>query len=116
MPRAALLGTLPDNVTNEAGSHLMKRLAEREDIEVRGEVVSRTGFESRLDAEQHAVVRSAGPTTRRSRPRPAGVPLARRRIGADPGALRDLAHYLERREVLVAAPDDLFFDGGACST
>ncbi len=110
MPRAALAGTLPDNVSSEARALLLKRLAKRNEITIHGEVVARAGFESSLDEAQSELAE-------RLRERFSQTDLdapALRTIAEDFGEnerrLRAIAHYLEREKVLIAAPDDLFFD------
>jgi selenocysteine-specific elongation factor len=110
MPRASLTGTLPANVSGNAGAILLGLLAERGEIQIRSEVVSRTGFESSLDEAQSKIADQL-----RSRFAKAGLDAPAIRnvaedIGSDEGQLREIAHYLERQAVLVAAPDDLFFD------
>ena len=110
MPRAALTGTLPDNVTSEAGAILLTRLAERDEILIQEEIVSRKGFESSLDEAQAGLAELL-----RSRFAEAALDAPTLRtladdLGEDPSAVRDLGHYLERQRVLIAAPDELFFD------
>jgi len=110
MPRAALTGTLPGNVTSEAGAILLKRLAERDQILIREEIVSRKGFESSLDEAQ---LRLADLLRARLAEAALDAPTLRTLaddLGEDPVVLRDLSHYLERQSVLIAAPDELFFD------
>jgi selenocysteine-specific elongation factor len=110
MPRAALTGTLPRNVTSEAGAILLMRLAERNEILIQEEIVSRTGFESSLDEAQS---RLADRLRTRFAEAALEAPTLRTladELGEDPVRVRDLGHYLERQHVLVAAPDDLFFD------
>ncbi|MBJ19070.1 MAG: selenocysteine-specific translation elongation factor [bacterium] len=110
MPRAALTGTLPGNVSSDAGALLLKRLASSNEITIRGEIVTRVGFESTLDEEQSELAELL-------RDRFGGTGLdapALRTVAEDSGrserSLREIAHYLEREGTLVAAPDDLFFD------
>lgn len=110
MPRAALSGVLPANVTSEAGAILQKRLAERGEILIQEEVVSRKGFESSLNEAETRLAERLG-----KRLADAGLEAPTFRtlvdeLGEDPVVLRDLAHYLERQRILVAAPDELFFD------
>jgi selenocysteine-specific elongation factor len=110
IPRAALTGTLPRNVTSEAGAILLMRLAERNEILIQEEIVSRTGFESSLDEAQS---RLADLLRTRFAEAALEAPTLRTladELGEDPVIVRDLGHYLERQHVLVAAPDDLFFD------
>jgi selenocysteine-specific elongation factor len=110
MPRAALTGTLPGNVTSEAGAILLMRLAERDEILIQDEIVSRKGFESSLDPAQS---RLADLLRTRYAEAALDAPTLRTLaddLGEDPAVVRNLSHYLERQRVLVAAPDELFFD------
>ena len=110
MPRAALTGTLPGNVTSEAGAILLNRLAERDEILIQEEIVSRKGFESSLDQAQS---RLADLLRTRFAEAALDAPTLRTLaddLGEDPVVVRDLGHYLERQGVLIAAPDELFFD------
>jgi selenocysteine-specific elongation factor len=110
MPRAALTGTLPSNVTSEAGAILLTHLAERGEILIQEEIVSRKGFESSLDPAQS---RLADLLRTRYAESALDAPTLRTLaddLGEDPVVVRDLGHYLERQRVLIAAPDDLFFD------
>jgi selenocysteine-specific elongation factor len=110
MPRAALTGTLPANVTSEAGTILLRRLAARDEISIKQDVVSRKNFESSLDATQSRIadlMRSH--LAKAALDAPALRTLAEE-LGEDPSVVRQLGHYLERQDELVAAPDELFFD------
>ena len=110
MPRASLTGALPPNVASEAGAILLKQLAEHGKILIREDIVSRSGFESSLDEAQTRLAERV-----RTRFAEAGLEAPTLRtladdLGEDPVIVRDLGHYLERQGVLVAAPDELFFD------
>jgi selenocysteine-specific elongation factor len=110
MPRASLTGALPPNVASEAGAILLKQLAEHGEILIREDIVSRSGFESSLDEAQTRLAERV-----RTRFAEAGLEAPTLRtladdLGEDPVIVRDLGHYLERQGVLVAAPDELFFD------
>ena len=110
MPRAALTGVLPANVPNAAGAILLAELADSGEVDIDGEIVSRSGFESRLDADQSRLAEElAGRFATAALDAPALRTIAEE-IGEDPAQLRAVAHYLERKAVLVAAPDELFFD------
>jgi selenocysteine-specific elongation factor len=110
MPRASLTGALPGNVTNEAGAILLKRLAERGEIVIQEEIVSRNGFESSLDEAQKRLADSIRIRLAESGLDAPALRALAEELGADPVVVRDLGHYLERQAVLVAAPDELFFD------
>lgn len=110
IPRATLAGTLPANVTNEAANFLLSQLAERGDISIRRETVTRAGFKSHLSESQ---TRLADDLRRRFEEAGLDAPALRtisEENNADLAELRALAHYLEREDVLVAGPDELFFD------
>jgi selenocysteine-specific elongation factor len=110
MPRATLAGTLPTNVTNEAATYLLSRLAERGEISLHRETVTRVGFASSLNETQ---TRLADELCTRFANAALDAPALRtiaEESGEDLDALRAIAHYLEREGVLVAAPDELFFD------
>ena len=100
----------PANVTSEAGAILLIRLAERGEISIKEEVVSRKGFESSLDQDQS---RLAGLLRSRLADAALEAPTLRTladELGEGPVVVRGLGHYLERQNVLIAAPDELFFD------
>jgi selenocysteine-specific elongation factor len=110
MPRAALTGTLPANVTSEAGAKLLQQLSDRGDIRIVKEVVTKTDFESTLD-DKEAQIGEAIRTrlADASLDAPTLKTLAEE-IGEAPTKVRDIGHYLERQAIVVAAPDELFFD------
>lgn len=113
MPRASLAGCLPGNVTRDAGTFLIARLAERGELQIRDEVASVAGFRSSLDASQ---TRIAELLRTRFADAALDAPALRtlaEELGENPERLREISHYLEREGILVAAPDELFFDRGA---
>ncbi|MBW2501183.1 MAG: SelB C-terminal domain-containing protein [Deltaproteobacteria bacterium] len=113
MPRARLLGSLPENVPAEIGSALLDRLVADRELAISGEGVSLAGHAPTLDAEQ---TRLAEMLSKRLRESGLDAPALRtiaEESGEDEGRLRALAHHLEREGVLVAAPDELFFDRAA---
>ena len=110
IPRATLAGTLPTNVTQEAAAFLLTQLSEQDELSIHRETVTRTGFTSRLNEHQ---TRLADDLRQRFTSAALDAPALRTvadETGADLDELRALAHYLERENVLVAAPDELFFD------
>ena len=110
MPRAALVGSLPENVPTESGAALLARLAERGTLEIRSDVVTRVGFESSLDADQEALAGKLRKRFAEAGLEPPAMRTVAEETGEDERALREVAHFLERDGTLVAAPDDLFFD------
>lgn len=110
MPRASLTGSLPENVTREAGALLLRTLGERGEVTIQGEIVARSGFESTLDdtqTELAAMLRKRFADAALDAP---SIRTIAEDTGDDERRLREVAHYLEREGTLVAAPDDLFFD------
>ncbi|MFK7895641.1 MAG: selenocysteine-specific translation elongation factor [Myxococcota bacterium] len=116
IPRATLAGSLPTNVTSEAASFLLSRLVEREAITIARETVARTGFTSTLNEAQTQL---AEDLKRRFADAALDAPALRtiaETSGESVDALRAIAHYLEREKILVAAPDELFFDRASVAT
>jgi len=110
MPRAALIGSLPENVPTESAAALLAKLGEREEVVIQSDLVTRAGFESRLNENEQALAEKL-----RVRFAEAGLEAPTLRTLADETgegerAIRDVSHFLERSGQLVAAPDDLFFD------
>jgi selenocysteine-specific elongation factor len=110
MPRAALLGALPENVAGEAGAGLLERLAERGDVTIREQTVSRSGFAPELDARESRVADALRERLSRAGLEPPAPRTLAEELDEEVDLVRDLGHYLEREGVLVAAPDELFFD------
>ncbi len=113
MPRSALAGTLPENVSRSTGSALIEHLSQRGLITVRGETVALSGFVPHLEPEEEALAQTL---SRRLSEAALDAPALRSvadELGEPEARLRALAHFLERQGTLVAAPDDLFFDRGA---
>lgn len=110
MPRAALTGTLPENVSKEAAARLLERLVEGGEVTIEGETVARSGFAASLDAEQEALAGKLRTRLAEAGLDPPAMRSLAEEIGAEEALLRQLAHYLERSGELVAAPDELFFD------
>ena len=113
MPRAALTGTLPSNTHSEAGGELLATLVERGDVEIRSEIVTRVGFSASLDPAQSRLVDALEKRFREAGLEPPALRTVVEEIGEDVKHIRELAHYLERAGVLVATPDELFFDRNA---
>ena len=113
MPRAALTGTLPKNTHPEAGGALLASLVERGDIEIRGEIATRVGFSTSLDTAQSRIVDALEKRFREAGLEPPALRTVVEEMAEDEKRVRELAHYLERDGVLVATPDELFFDRGA---
>jgi len=113
MPRAALAGTLPENVAPEAAAGLIARLAERGALAIRGENVARPGFEPTLDPNETRVAERLAARLARDALDPPNLRALAEELAEEPVRLRELAHHLERQGRLVAARDDFFFDRAA---
>jgi selenocysteine-specific elongation factor len=110
MPRAALTGSLPSNVPREAGALLLDRLVAGGTLTREGEIVSRAGFESRLDEDERAVADAIAEQLREAGLDAPALRTLAETLEADESRVRTVAHFLERQGELVAAPDELFFD------
>ena len=110
MPRAALTGTLPENVPSGAGGALLMRLAERGDVAIQSDIVARTGFASSLDAAEEAVAEKLRARFASAALDAPALRTIAEESGEDEARLRAIAYYLERNAELISAPDDLFFD------
>jgi len=113
MPRAALAGTLPENVAPEAAAGLIARLAERGALAIRGESVARPGFEPTLDPDETRLAERLAERLARDALDPPNLRALAEELAEEPVRLRELAHHLERQGRLVAARDDFFFDRAA---
>ena len=113
MPRAALRGRLPENVTADAADLAIARLAGAGALVAERDLVRRAGHAARLpDADRALAARLVAEA------REAGLepPLPREwaaRHGLAPQRLREVLAHLERTGDLVRAPGDLWFDAGA---
>ncbi len=113
LPRATLLGRLPENVPAEVADALVARLADAGWLTIEDQLVARADFRARPDPAQQ---RLADALLRRLAESGLEAPSLRVLAGelaAPPEKLRALAHHLERQGRLVAAPEELFFDRGA---
>lgn len=110
MPRAALAGSLPENVPNGVGAALIARLAETGAVEVRGEVVARSGFASRIEGEDAEIAEQLATRLEEAGLDAPALRTVAEAIDVPEPRLRALAHWLQREGRLAAAPDDLFFD------
>ena len=113
MPRPALAGSLPGNVTRDAGTFLLARLAEEGEVQIREEVVSRKDFESSLNESQTRIAERLRTRFEEAALDAPALRTLAEDLGESADLLREVSHYLERAGVLVAAPDELFFDRGA---
>lgn len=110
MPRAALIGSLPENVPKESAATLLNRLAERAEVVIQSDIVTQAGFESRLDAAEQALAEKLKLHFAKAGLEAPTIRTLIEDMHEDERRLRDVAHFLERAGELIAAPDDLFFD------
>jgi selenocysteine-specific elongation factor len=112
LPRATLLGRVPENVPSEVASALVTRLAEAGWLAIEEPLVRRADFRSSLDPAQERLAQSL---LRRLAEAGLEAPSLRTladELASDVAPLRALAHHLEREGRLVAAPEELFFERG----
>ena len=113
MPRAALAGCLPNNVSRDAGTFLIDRLAEQGALRIQDEVVCAVGFESRLDDAQAAIAEKLRARYAAAALEPPTLGTLAEELNETPDLIREISHFLDREGVVVAAPDELFFDRSA---
>jgi len=109
MQRAALLGSLPDNVPGEIAEATLTSLAARDRVNVEEDHVRRPDHQPLIDPETQQLLdriieeaRQAGLETANARDWSATLGLTTERF-------RDLVAHLEREKRLIRAPGDLWF-------
>jgi selenocysteine-specific elongation factor len=109
MQRAALLGSLPDNVPGEIAEATLTSLAARDRVKVEEDHVRRPDHQPLIDPETQQLLdriieeaRQAGLETANARDWSATLGLTTERF-------RDLVAHLEREKRLIRAPGDLWF-------
>jgi selenocysteine-specific elongation factor len=110
MPRAALLGALPENLPRPAFEALLARLAARGAVEAADDLVRLADFVPRLTQRQEAIaarLRADAMIAGLEPPTPREWAEA---LGLDAGELREVLAHLEREGSLLRAPGELWFD------
>ncbi len=115
MSRAALTGSLPTNTHSDAGRALVAMLIEKGEVEIHGEIVTRLGYSARLDSKQTELAARLSKVFSEAGLESPALRTIVDALGENEKKLREIAHYLEREGVVVAAPDELFFDRMAVS-
>ena len=110
MPRGALRGQLPDNVSTEVADLALARLEAAGEVALEGELARRPAHTARLDSESEAAVKQIRDEAQASGLDPPSPREWAERLSLSPERFRDLLAYLERERVLVRAPGDLWFD------
>jgi len=116
MPRAALLGTLPENVPPAVAELALERLQESGALETDAKLVRRPGRSPALDdATRELTAAIAREALEAGLEAPAPRDWAAR-LGISDERFRDLVAHLEREGTLVRAPGDLWFHVAAVDT
>ncbi|MCH2186913.1 selenocysteine-specific translation elongation factor [Myxococcota bacterium] len=110
MQRAALLGSLPDNVPSEIADSCLRGLAEQGEVEIDGDHVRRRDHQPVIDPETQQLLDRIIQDARQ-----AGLEAANSRdwseaLGVTTERFRDLVAHLERERQLIRAPGDIWFD------
>lgn len=113
LPRATLLGRLPENVPAEVAAALVARLAEAGRLTIEEQLVARADFRTRLDPGQERLAEALLRRLVAAGLEPPALRGLAEELAVPPEPLRALAHHLERQGRLVAAPEELFFDRAA---
>ena len=110
MPRAALLGTLPQNVAPEVGARVLERLEAEGALETDSDLVRQAGFSPKLDPKTRKTVEKILKDSAAAGLEPPALREWAESLGVSQNELRDLLAHLERNAKLVRAPGDLWFD------
>ena len=110
MPRAALLGTLPQNVAPEVGARVLERLEAEGALETDSDLVRQAGFSPKLDPKTRKTVEKILTDSAAAGLEPPALREWAESLGVSQNELRDLLAHLERNAKLVRAPGDLWFD------
>lgn len=110
MPGGTLRGALPDNVPSAAADLAISRLVSRGSLHVAEDLVRRPNHAPQLDDRTRALVDRIQAEALEAGLDPTAPRDWSERLGIDLPQFRDLVAHLEREEVLVRAPGDLWFD------
>jgi len=110
MPGSTLRGVLPDNVPTAAADLAVARLVAQDVLHVEGDLVRRPDHAPQLDERTRALVEQIRTEAREAGLDPAAPRDWSERLGVEMALFRDLVAHLEREQVLVRAPGDLWFD------
>lgn len=113
LPRATLLGRLPENIPADVATALLARLVATGWLTSEAQLVARADFRSSLDAEGERLASELLRRLADARLEPPSLRALADALAVAPEKLRAIAHHLERQGRLVAAPDELFFERGA---
>jgi selenocysteine-specific elongation factor len=113
MSRGTLRGQLPENVRPEGAELAIKRLEERGEICIGGEFAWRKGYNPTLDSKSEAAVAKIREDAKNAGLEPLSVKDWSEGLGISQELFRDLVAFLERKNEIIRAPSDLFFDRAA---
>jgi selenocysteine-specific elongation factor len=109
MPRGALRGQLPGNVTSEVGELALARLEQAQRIEVDGDLIRLAGHAPTIDAESQATLERIVAEAQAAGLDPPSPRDWADRLGISADHFRNLVAHLERDGKLIRAPGDLWF-------
>ena len=110
MPGAALRATLPENVTRDTAEAALAMQERTGRVVVEGELVRTSGHAPTLDERTKALVDRIASDAREAGLEPMSPRDHCAALGIELPEYRDLVAHLERSDVLVRAPGDLWFD------
>ena len=113
MPKAALRGSLPENVLAAVSELAMERLASRDALRIDGDLARRPDHRVELDESASQLVERIAVTLADAALEAPSLRDLAATVDSDPAALGDLLAHLEREGKLVRAPGDLWFDAAA---
>jgi selenocysteine-specific elongation factor len=113
MPKAALRGSLPENVLAAVSELAMERLTSRDALRIDGDLARRPDHRVELDESASQLVERIAATLADAALEAPSLRDLAATVDSDPAALGDLLAHLEREGKLVRAPGDLWFDAAA---
>ena len=109
MQRAALLGSLPDNVPSEIADATLTSLAARDGVVIEEDHVRRPDHQPLIDPETQQLLDQIIEEARQAGLETANVRDWSATLGVTTERFRDLVAHLEREKQLIRAPGDLWF-------
>ncbi len=113
MPRAALLGTAPDNAARGAAELALKQLEKDGTVVLEEDRVRSANHQAQLSTEDEALAARILAASRAAALEPPKLNAWAQELGVGETHLRELLAHLEREGKLVATRGDLWFDRAA---